>query len=56
MNCLADSQRNSASSSEVTGEQLKVVMSLYTLLVLDCNEGLQLLISFMFVAQATSNK
>ena len=32
MNCLADSQRNAASSSEVTGKQRKVVMSLCTLL------------------------
>ena len=32
LHCLADSQHNAASSSEVTGEQRKVVISLCTLL------------------------
>ena len=58
MNCLADSQRNAASSSEVTVEQRKVVMSLCTLLNARSQrvKGLQLLISFMLVARATSKQ
>ena len=58
VNHLAESQRNAASSSEVTGEQHKVVMSLYTLLNARSQrvKALQLLISFMLVARATSKQ
>ena len=58
INHLADSQRNAPSSSEVTGEQHKVVMSLCTLLNARSQQvkGLQLLISFMLVARATSKQ
>lgn len=57
LNCLAKSQRNEA-SEEVTVEQRKVVMSLCTLLNARSQrvKGLQLLISFMLVARATSKQ
>ena len=57
LNRLAKSQRNEA-SEEVTVEQRKVVMSLCTLLNARSQrvKGLQLLISFMLVARATSKQ